>query len=50
MEEKMVLQLVITYLEYSYDSFYEYLERHKEIEGTEAELIVSILKKAAEQK
>ncbi len=43
MEKDMTLGLVIGYLEYSFDEFYEYLERKCEIAGTEAELIVADL-------
>ena len=50
MERDMMLQLVIGYLEFSYDEFYEYLERHKEIEGSEAELIISDLEKIGNEK
>ncbi len=45
MEEDTVMRLVIDYLEFSYDEFYEWLESHKEIEGTEAEYILHLLKK-----
>lgn len=50
MERNMILKLVTDYLEFSYDEFYEWLERHKDIEGTEAELIISELKKIGEKK
>ncbi|MBL4901076.1 hypothetical protein JYT85_01455 [Desulfocapsa sp. AH-315-G09] len=46
MEKDTALQLVLEYLEFSYGEFYEWLERHKEIEGTEAELIIAELNKA----
>ena len=46
MEKAKLLQLVIDYLDFSYGEFYEYLEQHKEIEGTEAEVIIANLEKA----
>lgn len=50
MEKKLIAKLVIEYLEFSYDEFCEWLDRHKGIEPTEAELIISKLKKAGEVK
>ncbi len=45
MERKVLLALIFDYLEFSYDEFQEYLEEIKEVEGSEAELILKGLEK-----
>ena len=48
MENKTVLQLVVGWLEYSYEDFQVYLEEMEEIEGSEAELLIAEIKKMME--
>lgn len=50
MKRTKTLDLVIDFLELNYEGFQKYLEDVKEIEGTEAELIIANLEKMIGEK